>query len=152
MAGRGLLGGACIVLIAAAIPSCRLGEEGSQPTRSLPRGGWTAEVPKPPPAGSPDRSGAPAPGQVGICDPGSSPVMIVVVDSPRQVRSAAGLWKAAAVLRQDPETVVFADGRIVTSRLDATGGHLQSLGWQHRDIEIVGGLPAASGAWQRRRG
>ena len=77
---------------------------------------------------------------------------IVVVESPRKVKSAAGLWKTTPVVLQDPETVVFADGRIVTSRLDATGEHLQSLGWAHRDIEIVGGLPAASGAWQRRRG
>jgi hypothetical protein len=91
-------------------------------------------------------------GQVGICDPGASPVMIVVVESPRKVKSASALWKATPIVVQDPETVVFADGRIVTSRLEATGEHLQSLGWAHRDIEIVGGLPAASGAWQRRSG
>lgn len=123
-----------------------------EPTRKSPDSGRTADVRKAPLSKAPPQSGAPAPGQVGICDPDSSPVMIVVVESPRKVKSAAGLWKTTPVVLQDSETVVFADGRIVTSSLDATGGHLQSLGWQHRDIEIVGGLPAASGAWQRRRG
>jgi len=53
---------------------------------------------------------------------------------------------------REPEVVVFADGRIVTSSPEKAGQRVQSLGWAHRDIEIVGGLPAASGAWQRRRG
>jgi len=78
--------------------------------------------------------------------------MIVVVPSPKKVESASELWKATPIVARDPETVVFADGRIVTSRLEATGDHLQTLGWTHRDIEIVGGLPAATGAWQRRSG
>jgi hypothetical protein len=78
--------------------------------------------------------------------------MIVVVESPRKVKSASARWKDTPIVRQDAETVVFSDGRIVTSQVEATGPLLQSLGWTHRPIEIVGGLPAASGAWQRRRG
>jgi hypothetical protein len=132
--------------------SCRVEVERSGSNPKSPGSGWTADVGKPPLAAPPQEPEAPGSSQVGICDRSSSPVMIVVVESPRKVKSAAGLWKATPVVLQDPETVVFADGRIVTSRLDATGGHLQSLGWEHRDIEIVGGLPAASGAWQRRRG
>jgi hypothetical protein len=78
--------------------------------------------------------------------------MIIVVESPRQVKSASAQWKTTPIVVEKPETVVFADGRIVTSRVEAMGDQLQSLGWTHRQIEIVGGLPAASGAWQRRRG
>jgi hypothetical protein len=152
MKGHRLLRGVCILLIAAGLTSCRLEVEGTKRTPKSPKSGWTADVRKPPLAAPPRKRDAPGSGQVGICDPDSSPVMIVVVESPRKVKSAAGLWKTTPVLAEDPETVVFADGRIVTSRLDATGEHLQSLGWAHRDIEIVGGLPAASGAWQRRRG
>ena len=87
-----------------------------------------------------------------MCDPASSPVMIVVVDSPHQVQSASALWRDTPKVVQEPEVVVFADGRIVTSDPEAAGEHLQSLGWASRKIDIVGGLPAASGAWQRRRG
>jgi hypothetical protein len=90
--------------------------------------------------------------QAGICDPADSPIMIVVVESPRKVASASAQWKTTPILVQDPETVVFTDGRIVTSNIEATGDRLQSLGWAHRDIEIVSGLPAAAGAWKRRRG
>jgi hypothetical protein len=78
--------------------------------------------------------------------------MIVVVDSPEQVKAASALWKGTPILVEEAHTVVFADGRIVTSRVEAAGDHVQSLGWARRQIEIVGGLPAASGAWQRRRG
>jgi hypothetical protein len=77
--------------------------------------------------------------------------MIIVVESPRQVKSASAQWKTTPIVVEKPETVVFADGRIVTSRVEAMGDQLQSLGWTHRQIEIVGGLPAATGAWQRRR-
>jgi hypothetical protein len=152
MKGRGLLGGVSILLIAAGMTSCRVEVKGVEPTRKSQKSGWAVEVREAPLSKPPARVDAQAAAQVGICDPDSSPVMIVVVESPRKVKSAAGLWKATPVVLQDPETVVFADGRIVTSRLDATGEHLQSLGWTHRDIEIVGGLPAAAGAWQRRRG
>ena len=108
---------------------------------------WSAPLPKAAQKGQAEGSG-----EAGICDPGAAPVMIVVVPSPKKVQSASELWKATPIVMRDPETVVFADGRIVTSRIEATGDRLQSLGWAHRDIEIVGGLSAAAGAWQRRRG
>ena len=109
----------------------------------------TRQVPlaKAPEASRTDRSE-----QARICDPADSPVMIIVVESPRKVALASSQWKNTPILVQEPETVVFADGRIVTSSVEATGDRLQSLGWAHRDIEIVSGLPAASGAWRRRRG
>jgi len=152
MRSEGLLRVVCTVLIAAGATSCRLDEEGAQPTRKNQESVFPVEVRQPPLARAPEKVDAQGSGQVGICDTGSSPVMIVVVESPRKVQSASALWKATPIVLQEAETVVFADGRIVTSRLEATGDHLQSLGWTHRQIEIVGGLSAATGAWQRRRG
>ena len=152
MRGEGLLGVACALLIASGVTSCRIEVEETEPTRKAQVRGRAGEVRQPPLAKTPRSPVAQGSGQVGICDPGSSPVMIVVVESPRKVKSASARWKTTPVMVEKPGTVVFSDGRIVTSQLEATGPLLQSLGWTHRDIEIVGGLPAASGAWQRRRG
>ena len=156
MRGQGLLCAVCALLLGAGAISCHLevdlGEEGSKPARTTQGGGFEVDVRRAPLAKAPDPSDAAGSGQVGICDPGAAPVIIVVVPSPKKVESASELWKATPIVARDPETVVFADGRIVTSRLEATGDHLQTLGWTHRDIEIVGGLPAATGAWQRRSG
>jgi len=147
----------CVVLIAAGSTSCRLGDGREQPTQKTPDSGSAVDVRQTPVSKAllskrPAKPSAAGSDQVGICDPGASPVMIVVVESPQKVKSASALWKTTPIVVQEAETVVFADGRIVTSRLEATGDHLQSLGWTHRKIEIVGGLPAAAGAWQRRRG
>ena len=152
MRGEGLLGVVCTLLIAAGATSCRIEVEESKPSPRTQESGWPAEVRQPPLARTPAKRRPQESGRVGICDPDSSPVMIVVVESPRQVQSASARWKATPIIRQQAETVVFSDGRIVTSEVEATGPLLQSLGWTHRQIEIVGGLPAASGAWQRRRG
>ena len=68
------------------------------------------EVRQSPLSGAPARSDTQGSEQVGICDPGASPVMIVVVESPRKVASASALWKATPILVQKPETVVFPMG------------------------------------------
>jgi hypothetical protein len=154
MRGEELLRAACILLIGVGAVSCRLEieKEVSRPVEHARELTRKVETRQPPLSKPPRRSPAQPSEQVGICDPGSSPVMIVVVESPKQVRSASAQWKTTPIVVEKPETVVFADGRIVTSRVEAMGDQLQSLGWTHRRIEIVGGLPAASGAWQRRRG
>jgi len=152
MRGERLLGAACILLIGAGTIACRLGEEGGQAAHRARKLARVPEVRESPFSNAPAEGDTRGSGPVGICEPGASPVMIVVVDSPGRVKSAAALWKATPIVIEKPETVVFADGRIVTSRLEAVGDQLQSLGWAHREIEIVGGLPAASGAWRRRRG
>jgi hypothetical protein len=152
MRGQGFLCVVCVLLIAAGATSCRLDERRAKPAQTTQDGGWALDVRQAPSPKAPKESRTARSDQVGICDPGASPVMIVVVESPRKVKSASALWKDTPIMVQDPEVVVFADGRIVTSSPEAAGEHLQSLGWAHRDIEIVGGLPAAAGAWQRRRG
>ena len=152
MRGEGFLGAVCILLIAAGATAFHLGEEGAKPPRT-PAGGVSAPDARRAPRSKAGEQNRAAPSEpAGICEPGSSPVMIVVVESPEKVKSAAALWKGTPILVEEAHTVVFADGRIVTSRVEAAGDHVQSLGWARRQIEIVGGLPAASGAWQRRRG
>jgi hypothetical protein len=152
MKSEDLLRGLCILLIAVGTISCRLEVKGTKPSQETQESGRPADVRHSPFAKTPEKSVAQGSGQVGICDPDSSPVMIIVVESPRKVQTASALWKATPIVVRKPETVVFSDGRIVTSQVEETGPLLQSLGWTHRKIEIVGGLPAASGAWQRRRG
>ena len=166
MRGQGFLRIACVFLIAGAAISCWVGEVEVKSARTTEDAGRTLEtrqIPletrraplerrQVPLARAPQESHGGGSEQAGICDPAASPVMIIVVESPRKVASASALWKDTPILVQDPETVVFTDGRIVTSSIEATGDRLQSLGWAHRDIEIVSGLPAASGAWKRRRG
>jgi hypothetical protein len=156
MRSRVLLCLVCALLVGAGAVSCRLefnlDETSSKLTRKSGDGGFEVDVRQAPLAKPPPSSQAQESAGAGICDPSAAPVMIVVVPSPKKVKSAAELWKATPIVARDPETVVFADGRIVTSRLEGTGDYVQNLGWTHRDIEIVGGLPAASGAWQRRSG
>jgi hypothetical protein len=152
MKGEGLLRIVCILLLATQATSCRIEVEGVEPTQKTQESRGAVDVRHSPLSKAPEDSHTQESGQVGICDTGSSPVMIVVVESPQRVQSASALWKATPIVVQEAETVVFADGRIVTSQIEAAGEHLQSLGWAHRQIEIVGGLSAASGAWQRRRG
>jgi hypothetical protein len=152
MRGEGFLGAVCILLIAAGGTAFALGDEGAKPPRTPPGGVSAPDARRAPRSKAPEESGAAQSKPAGICEPGASPVMIVVVDSPERVKSVSALWKGTPTLVEEADTVVFADGRVVTSRVEAAGDHLQSLGWAHRQIEIVGGLPAASGAWQRRRG
>jgi hypothetical protein len=149
MKGEDLLRILCILLLAIGATSCRVEVNGTKPAQKT---GRTVDVRRSPLSKAPEKRPAQGSGQVGICEPGASPVMIVVVESPRKVQSASARWKETPVVVQKADTVVFSDGRIVTSQVEETGPLLQSLGWTHRPIEIVGGLPAASGAWQRRRG
>ena len=152
MRGEGFLRIVCILLLATGATFCRVEVKGAKPAQETQESGRAVDVRRSPFSKAPEKRHAQGSDQVGICEPGASPVMIVVVESPRKVQSASALWKATPIVVQKADTVVFSDGRIVTSQIEETGPLLQSLGWTHRQIEIVGGLPAASGAWQRRRG
>jgi hypothetical protein len=104
-------------------------------------------------AGSADAQG-------GMCGPANEPVLVVLVESPPQVRAAADDISRARPLVNEADTVIFADGRAVTSNLAAVSAHLNALGWASRKIEIVGAgsMPrapiasASSGRGGRRRG
>ena len=105
-------------------------------------------------------AGAAAAQAGGMCGPPSEPVLLVLVESPQQVRAAADGISRARPLVNEADTVIFADGRAVTSNLASVSTHLNALGWASRKIEIVGAgsmprAPIASapnGRGGRRRG
>jgi len=73
-----------------------------------------------------------------MCGAPTTPVLLVLVPSPERVAPAAeGLSRSPALVRSR-DTVVFADGRVVTSDLTAASAHLNTLGWAERPIEIAG--------------
>ncbi len=76
--------------------------------------------------------------QGAVCDVGggTGPVALILVASPQQVREFAKATRGR-ILRQGSDTVVFADGRIITSNADSATEHLNALGWGSRRIEVA---------------
>lgn len=92
----------------------------------------------------------------GMCDTETGPVLVVIVGAPKQVAPAAAGLSSTPKLVDTPDTVIFADGRAVTSNLAAVSTHLNELGWASRPIEIAGAgtstrLPPSSAATKGRR-
>lgn len=81
------------------------------------------------------------------CDT-SGPVALLIVASPAKVREFAASVRDAAVLGSDATTVVFSDGRVVTSDVTAASRQLNRLGWAGRRIEVVASFRRRA----RRRG
>jgi hypothetical protein len=65
------------------------------------------------------------------------PVSIVVVASKARVQKYAATVRDVRVVRRDANTVVFADGRVITSNVSAASDHINALGWGSRRIELV---------------
>jgi hypothetical protein len=100
-----------------------------------------------------DSASAAAPG---MCDTETGLVLVVIVEAPKQVAPAAADLSLAQKLVDTPDTVIFADGRAVTSDLAAVSAHLDELGWARRPIEIAGAgtstrLPPPSATTKGRR-
>ena len=80
------------------------------------------------------------------CDlPPNVPVSLIVLQSERKVQELARSVRNASIVRGDRATVVFDDGRVITSDVSAAGEHLNELGWGNRRIEFAASFP------QRRR-
>ena len=73
---------------------------------------------------------------------GGGSVSIVVLASGERVRKLAATVKGVEIVRRDEETVIFADGRVITADVEATGRHLNDLGWGHKRVEIAASVPA----------
>jgi hypothetical protein len=83
----------------------------------------------------------------GTCDAGGAggsggSVALVVLASPERVAGYAATVEGVKVLRRDAHTVVFADGRVITSDVAAAGQHLNALGWGGRRVQIVASFPS----------
>ena len=70
-----------------------------------------------------------------------APVSLFILKSNQKVRDYAGSVKNARVLRRDRTTVVFEDGRVITSDVEAASRHLNALGWSTRKLQIVASFP-----------
>jgi hypothetical protein len=73
-----------------------------------------------------------------MCEAPSEPVFLVLVAKSQQVAKAAAGLSRATPLVSETDTVIFADGRAVTSDLESASRHLNALGWAKRRIEIAG--------------
>lgn len=74
----------------------------------------------------------------GMCEAPSEPVLLVLVAKSQQVAGAAAGLSRARPLVSEKDTIIFADGRVVTSDLASASRHLNTLGWAKRRIEIAG--------------
>ncbi len=97
--------------------------------------------------------GAPASARAGeICEvPSAGPVALVVLASEAKVKAYARTQKGT-VIRRDAKTVVFLDGRVITSDIEAAGRHLNALGWGARRIDVVASFAAPRARPRRSRG
>jgi hypothetical protein len=71
------------------------------------------------------------------------PVFLLILQSNFKVHEFAATVRGARVVRQDPATVIFSDGRVVTANVDSATQHLNALNWGRRPIEVVASFPAA---------
>jgi hypothetical protein len=78
-----------------------------------------------------------------VCNvPSTGPVSLIILASSAKVHAYARALKGT-VVRQDAKTVIFGDGRVITSDVAAAGRHLNDLGWGARSINVMASFPAA---------
>ena len=73
------------------------------------------------------------------CDIASrkGPVSLLILPSNSRVRSYAATVKDSAIVSHSATTVVFGDGRVVTSDVTKASRHINDLGWGTRPISVV---------------
>ena len=84
-----------------------------------------------------------------LCQPGQSgqsgsSVSLVILSSPKKVHELAATIRDAQVLKRDAKTVIFSDGRVVTSDVTSASKHLNELGWGKRSINVMASFKARS--------
>jgi hypothetical protein len=75
-----------------------------------------------------------------VCDPGQSrgAVSLMILKSDAQVHVLAkSLARGVPMAARDAATVVFQDGRVITSDVESAGRVLNALGWGARRIDVV---------------
>ncbi|MEM7411571.1 MAG: hypothetical protein AAF430_15165 [Myxococcota bacterium] len=84
------------------------------------------------------------------CDP-TGPITLVILQSGGKVHALAKA-QGGTVVRHDAETVVFADGRVITADVEGAGAHLNALGWGARPISVSAASAAKRARPRRARG
>ncbi len=78
-----------------------------------------------------------------VCSvPSSGPVSLIILSSSSKVHTYARALKGT-VVRQDKKTVIFLDGRVITSDVESASRHLNDLGWGTRGINVMASFPSA---------
>lgn len=74
-----------------------------------------------------------------VCDPTQpGSVSLIIVSSPSKVYELArSVARGVPAVVQDTPTVVFQDGRVITSDVENAGAHLNQLGWGGLRIDVV---------------
>jgi hypothetical protein len=78
-------------------------------------------------------------------------VSLIVLQSASAVHELAKAMRGDVVTR-DATTVVFADGRVISSDVGKVGDHLNALGWSTSHIDMVSSLPARRARPRRAAG
>ena len=73
----------------------------------------------------------------------AGPVSLLILPSSARVRSYAATQKGIPIAKQDANTVIFADGRVITSDVSAASDHINALGWGSRGIKMVASFSTA---------
>ncbi len=82
------------------------------------------------------QTAAPSPGdEEGICED-NGPVVVLVVEEHQRLKEMRAREPSTEVVSGDANTIVYGDGRILTTSLEGVGAHLEKLGWSDRQIEI----------------
>lgn len=69
------------------------------------------------------------------------PVSLVILASGAKVRELAASVKDTPIVARDANTVIFADGRVITADVASAGEHLNALGWGSRQIQVSATFP-----------
>ncbi len=75
-------------------------------------------------------------------------VMLLILPTRQKVHDYAASLSHIPVVARDKTTVVFQDGRVVTSDVGRAGEHLNALGWATLRLEVVASFGRTP---QRRR-
>jgi hypothetical protein len=70
-------------------------------------------------------------------------VSLLVLANDQKVQSFAATVKDTPIVSQEAGTVVFVDGRVITSDVSKASDRINALGWGSRHIQIVASFPVS---------
>jgi hypothetical protein len=86
--------------------------------------------------------------------PYSGPVTIVPVRTIGALERAMNDRGTIPVVYATEDTAIYQDGRVLTTKVEALGEHLNAVGWVENPMQILGaasGPPAGAADWRTTR-
>ncbi len=71
------------------------------------------------------------------CKAGGSVSLVILESRGKVYEYARSVARGVPVVASSPSTVVFRDGRVITSDVENAGRQLNQLGWGERRIDVV---------------